>query len=144
MTTQLSQSNSWHLLLSFLAPQEKLPFRPWGRSRACRQHKNESAWCLPHHPFPENTSPQKPAVSFWGGVLTSPYGLPTAQNWSTLWISWSQRTRLKSHSLWVTAARSRAKLLFESFISSYVSCQPYEGFPQKLPRSLCFLSVLQL
>ena len=48
-------------------------------------------------------------------------------------------TCLESDALWVTTVRSRIKLFFESFISSDASCQPFEGFPQKLPHRVCAL-----
>lgn len=47
--------------------------------------------------------------------------------------------RLESDSLWMTMVRLRAKLFFESFISSDVSRQPFESFPQKLPHRFCAL-----
>lgn len=85
--------------------------------------------------------PQKPDTARQGGAFTSPF-LWSPNSWAqgkAMDFLTTKDTRLELDSLWVTMVRSRAKLFFESFISSDVSCQPSEGFPQKLPHRVCAL-----
>lgn len=138
--TRLSKGSAQQLFLSSMAPQA-CAVQALGQKHSTQASQR---WICPN-PTPSGRQvPSEGRTARQGGVLTAPCSANGAGLKHAAGCLITKDTHLKSDSSWVTAVRSKAKLFFESFISSDVSCQPFEGFPQKLPHSLCSLSILWL